>query len=396
MFKYSALNESGEYIEGEMTLLSESLVEEALLKQRYTPITITPLSVKKTRPALFSRKAVFDRQQFFENIHDYMDSGVPVDKALELESDSSSDSQHQTLFSEMVLAVREGQALSTVMAEHEEFLPLHVGIVRVGEETDSLQESVALLAELSRDMAAIKQKIRDALIYPAVLVGVMMLSLLILFGVVIPKFKLLFEGMGVELDGITRLVIGTSNFFVEQHITLLLLLALLLVVITSLKRNVKLQRRWSLLQLRLPLVGLLVRHYHQYMIAMILQILMAKKMTVVEAFSYVRDSLSSVVYKREMALMMDKISRGESVSATLNPQLFSSHYIYIVSVGEKTGRLDQSFAKLASYYYKQLDNKIRALVAYAEPTIIMVLGVLVGVIIVSMLKAILSINELAM
>jgi len=170
----------------------------------------------------------------------------------------------------------------------------------------------------------------------------------------------------------------------------------LLVVITSLKRNVKLQRRWSLLQLRLPLVGLLVRHYHQYMIAMILQILMAKKMTVVEAFSYVRDSLSSVVYKREMALMMDKISRGESVSATLNPQLFSSHYIYIVSVGEKTGRLDQSFAKLASYYYKQLDNKIRALVAYAEPTIIMVLGVLVGVIIVSMLKAILSINELAM
>jgi type II secretory pathway component PulF len=139
----------------------------------------------------------------------------------------------------------------------------------------------------------------------------------------------------------------------------------------------------------------MIQQYNLYLIAMIMQVLMKKKITIIRALEYLKGALDNRVYKNEIEKMAREISRGNSMKSVLNADLFSDHFIYIVAVGEETGNLAESFSKLARYYYKQLDNQIKALMTYVEPFIILLLGLIVGIIVVSMLQAILSINELA-
>lgn len=395
MFKYKALNEQGEYIEGELNLLSKESVEAELVNLKYVPIKITEVKTKKNRKSFFARKLKFDEQQFFENIYDYLDSGLSIDKALELEAKGLASESGNNFLGELVDKIRHGGSLSESMRDYPQyFSPLYTGVVNVGEETDSLPESFSLLAQLTHDLQEFKQKIKSALIYPMILTGVMFFSILVLFGLVIPRFKSMFVGMGIEVSGITAVIVGISDLLTENYQILLLLLLLLIYVIRKMLKSALTEPAWAKYFLRAPLIGIMIKQYNLYIISMILHILMKKKIAIIKALEYLKDAVSNIVYKKEIELMSLEINRGQSIQAVLSKKLFNEHFIYIVGVGEETGRLSESFAKLSAYYYKQLDVRIKAMMTYAEPIIIMVLGTLVGLIVVSMLQAILSINEL--
>lgn len=396
MYKYKALNEQGEYIEGELNLLSEESVVAELVNLKFVPIKITKVKGKSNKKSFFSKKRKFDQQQFFENIYDYLDSGLSIHKALELEAKSFNQNSTTNFLTELVDMVRQGGSLSEAMAEFpEQFNPLYIGVVHVGEETDSLSESFNLLSRLTHDLQEFKQKIKSALVYPMILSGVMLISILVLFGLVIPKFKTMFVGMGIEMSGITAVVVGISDVLTEHYQVLLLLMLLLIFLIRKIAKNALTAPAWAKYFLRAPLIGVMIQQYNLYIISMILHILMKKKITIIKALEYVKDAVGNIIYKKELELMTLEINRGKSIQAVLSTELFTQHFIYIVGVGEETGRLSESFAKLSSYYYKQLDVRIKAMMTYAEPIIIMVLGLIVGLIVVSMLQAILSINELA-
>ena len=395
MFRYQALDTQGKFVEGQMEAISEAEVVDNLLRQGFTPLKVIRRQDSKTaRKRVLRRAPAFDLSDFFENLYDYLDSGLSIDKALALEA-GSHDPSGDSFLHRMVERIRQGESLSQVMADDpEHFSAVHTGIVRVGEETDSLVESLRLLAQLSRDMQGLREKIRSALAYPAILALVMMLSMLILFLVVIPKFKPLFAGMGVELDGMAQAVIGISDFMQAYGLYLALSLPVMWLLLRLLRVSPATRRSLSELLLRLPLVGDLMRQYNLYMIAMVMQVLLRKKITVIRSLEYVQDALSSDIYRERIGDMIDALSKGETLGASLSPPLFPEHFIYIVNAGEETGRLDASFAKLAGYYYKQLNARIAQLMTYAEPAIIMLLGASVGLIVVSMLKTLLSINEL--
>ncbi len=395
MFRYQALDAQGKFVEGQMEFSSEAEVIEALLKQGFTPLKVTRSQDRSSAGGRLRRtRGKFDLSDFFENLHDYLDSGLSVDKALSLEA-ASHDPFNGSFLHQMVERIRQGESLSQVMAGYpEHFTPVHIGIVRVGEETDSLIESLKLLAQLSRDLRDFKEKIRSALVYPAILAFVMMVSMLILFLVVIPKFKPLFASMGVELDGLARAVVGISDFLQVYGGYLALLVPLLWLVLRMLRLSPGLRRGLSERMMRLPMIGVLIRQYNLYMISMVMHVLLHKKVTVIRALEYVRDALSSEIYSERIEQMIDALSKGENLGATLSAPLFPDHFIYIVKAGEETGRLDAAFAKLSAYYYKQLNVRIAQLMTYAEPAIIMLLGASVGLIVVSMLKTLLSVNEL--
>ncbi len=396
MFRYKALNDKGEYVEGELNLPSESLVVSELLKLDYVPIKITTSGNKKRKKLLPARPYKFDKQQFFENLFDYLDSGLSIDKALELEAHSQGKTSESNFLTELVDQVRQGVSLSEAMQNFpDHFSTLYVGLVQVGEQTDSLKESLGILSNLTRDMQEFKQKIKSALIYPAILSAVMLISIVVLFGFVIPRFKSLFDGMGIEMSGLTAAVVGISDLLTNYYQILLLLLVLIVFALRQLFRSVKSDRGWALYMLKIPLIGLMIQQYNLYIISVIMHILMLKKITILKALLHLKDAVNNIVYKDEIEKMALDINRGKSMKNALNIDLFSEHFIYLVGVGEETGQMAKSFSKLGQYYYKQLDNRIKALMTYAEPAIIMILGLVVGLIVVSMLQAILSINELA-
>jgi general secretion pathway protein F len=395
VYKYKALNKDGEYVEGELGFTSEDRVLEELLKLNYVPIKITSIQSPKKISLKVSRKGKFDLQQFFENLYDYLDSGLSIDKGLELEAKSLGQESTQSVITEMLDQVRQGGSLSQAMkAQPQYFSSLHTGIVQVGEETDSLTESFQLLSTLLADLNEFRQKIKSALVYPMILTGVLFLSILILFGLVIPRFEALFVSMGIKMEGLTGFIVGVSNVLTQQYqLLLIVLLALILLgrnLLGRFKNDIKVTRALF----RVPLIGEMMIQYNLYIISRILSILLKKNITVLKSLEYVRDALSNLVYKKEMDSMALEISKGTAMQNVFDSKLFSQHFIYIVSIGSETGRLAESFSKLARFYYKQLDVKIRMLMMYVEPIIIMVLGLVVGLIVVTMLQAILSINEL--
>jgi general secretion pathway protein F len=396
VFKYKALNDQGEYVEGELNLPSENLVISELLKLDYVPIKVISTGEKKRRKLFPARAYKFERQQFFENLFDYLDSGLSIDKALELEAHSQNNSSESNFLMELVDQVRQGGSLSEAMQNFPgHFSSLYIGMVHVGEQTDSLKESLDILANLTRDMQEFKQKIKSALIYPAILSAVMFLSIVVLFGFVIPRFKSMFDGMGIEMSGLTGVVVGISDILTNYYQILLLLLVLIIFSIRQFFKTIKSDRKWALYFLKIPLIGAMIQQYNLYIISVIMQILMVKKITILEALGHLKDAVNNIVYKNEIEKMARDISHGKSMKNVLNADLFTEHFIYLVGVGEETGQMAKSFSKLGKYYYKQLDNRIKSLMTYAEPAIIMVLGLIVGLIVVSMLQAILSINELA-
>lgn len=395
MFKYQALNKEGEYVEGELSLATEERVVEELLKMNYVPIKVSNIQPKKTFNLKLRKKSKFDLQQFFENLYDYLDSGLSIDKALELEARSLDESSSQVLINELLDQVRQGGNLSQAMKDQPEFFTsLHTGIVQVGEETDSLTESFKLLSSLISDLNEFKQKIKSALVYPMILTGVLFISILILFGLVIPRFETLFVSMGIQMDGLTGVIVGISNVLTQQYqLLLVILLGLIFLfrnVLGRFKQDIKMTRKL----LRMPLLGEMMIQYNLYIISRILAILLEKNITVMKSLQYVGDAVSNLVYRKEIEQMAIDISKGSPMQDVFDTKLFSQHFIYIVSIGAETGRLAESFSKLSKFYYKQLDVKIRMLMMYVEPIIIMVLGLVVGLIVVTMLQAILSINEL--
>lgn len=396
MFKYKALNDQGEYVEGELNLASEKQVVAELLKLEYVPIKVSAARETRRRKFLPARSFKFESQQFFENLSDYLDSGLSIDKALELEANSQQHAVGAKFFTELVDQVRQGGSLSEAMQNFPQyFSSLFTGVVNVGEQTDSLKDSLKLLAELTHDLQEFKQKIKAALIYPAILSAVMLLSIVVLFGLVIPRFKSMFVGMGIEMSGLTGFVVSVSDLLTQHYQSLMLVLLLAIFGIRHLLRTLSSDRKWALYFLRIPLVGVMIQQYNLYIISVIMQILTRQRIAIITALEHLKNAIDNLVYKNEIETMTLEISRGQSIQQVLSADLFTQHFIYLVGVGEETGRMAEAFAKLSKYYYKQLDNRIKSLMTYAEPAIIMLLGLIVGLIVVSMLQAILSINELA-
>lgn len=397
MFRYQALNKEGEYVEGELRLDTEDHVLEELLKLNYVPINVSSVAQKNTGYLKLTRKGKFELQQFFENLYDYLDSGLSIDKSLDLEARSLDGLTSQAIVSALVDQVRQGGSLSQAMkAQPEYFTSLHTGIVQVGEETDSLTESFKLLSTLIYDLNEFKQKIKSALIYPMILTGVLFLSILILFGLVIPRFEVLFLSMGIKMEGLTGFIVDVSNILTSQYQLLLIGLLAIVLLIRSLVGRFKQDIKMTRLLLKMPLIGDMIIQYNLYIISRVLSILLKKNITVIKSLEYVGDAISNLVYKNEIASISLEISKGVAVQSAFNSALFNQHFIYIVAIGTETGRLSESFSKLAKFYYKQLDVRIRMLMVYVEPIIIMVLGLVVGLIVVTMLQSILSINELVM
>jgi len=393
MYRYQAINAAGEVIEGEMQLASEQAVIDSLLEMNCTPIRVVPDQPRSTRRPIWSGRKRFDRQNFFENLHDYLDSGLSVDKALELESRS-----HQTdgaTVAELLERVRQGESLSQVMQSlPERFTAMEAGIVKAGEESDSLDQSLKMLARLSRDMQQFRERIRSSLAYPTILMAVMLLSMVVLLTLVIPKFKPLFSGMGIEMQGMTRTVMAVSDFMIQNQGLLLTLPLLLFLGARLLGLSPSARRRWSRLVADLPFAGALFRHYNQYVFATVMQVLMLRRIPMMRALDYLQQAVASSLYREQIDVMLEQVGRGQSLGDVLPAELFSEHFVHVVRVGEETGRLGEAFGRLAAYHYKQLNDRIKQMMTYVEPLIIMLLGLMVGMIVVSMLQTLLSINEL--
>ena len=253
------------------------------------------------------------------------------------------------------------------------------------------------LADSIERLEAVKDSVRTALIYPSLLVLITLASLVILMVAVVPQFTVLFEDMGRELPWATRLVSGAGELF-RSFWWLGLLAGVGAVAFFRRQWADEARRRdWQGLLLRAPLVGDLITKTQMAILARMLATLLANGVPLMAALRIVHETLSNLVLRERVAEVIDGVKAGRGLAVQmLDVGGFPPLLTHLVRVGEESGCLGTMLSRVAEIYDREVRSSVQRVLALLEPVLIIGLGVIVGGIIMSILVAILSVNDLAL
>lgn len=399
LFRYKAVDGEGALLEGELEAASELDALQHLKALGHAPISATPArGVRWLRAPVRRRRAALPVARFARDVGTLLAAGIPLERALAMQADTARDASSRVLLQQMLDAVRNGQPLSAAMEEHPQlFSRFHLNMVRAGEAAGALGKVMLRLADAVEQLDTLKESVKSALIYPALLVVVTVATLLMLMIFVVPQFSVMFGEMGRELPLATRIV-AASGEALRDYWWLAALLLLGSVQWGRYQWGQPASRlRWERRLAGWPLLGEVLNRIQIALFARTLSTLLANGVPLLTALQIVRETLTSTVLQASLG----RVAEGVKEGATLASQMaandgFPPLAIHLVRVGEETGQLEAMLLQLAEILERETRLAVQRALALLEPLLIVGLGVIVGGIILSILLAILSINDLTL
>ena len=348
------------------------------------------------RGGMVRRRAMTqDRLLFTQELATLLNAGVPVDRALSICTELTENKAFQQVIADLLRQVRAGKSLAEALeAQGKVFSKLYVNMVRAGQSTGTLAVIFQRLAELEAAAAEWRSQLISALIYPALLTAVAIASILVLMNVVVPRFAQVFESTGLPIPLPTYLLLETSRLLESYGWIVLLAVIVAGISFRRYLRTPQGRERWDRFLLRLPLVGELLRRVETARFARTMSTLVAGNVPLVQSLGLARDIIGNSVMAAALDRVAQGVKRGEGIAAPIRQSgVFPPLAAHLLVVGEETGRLDSVFERLANIYDRETQVAVRRLTALFEPAVILGMGLVVGAIVLSLLLAITSINE---
>lgn len=311
----------------------------------------------------------------------YLRSGIPIKKSLALMLDDSSDRAHAHILTHVLNDIDAGRTLSQSLGRFTRaYGSLELNLISIGESTGTLPASLERASELLKLRVALRQQLLSALLYPAcILLGIVAISLfLVIFA--FPKIIPLLIAMNTELPLPTRVMIGTSALVQEHGTAIAASICFLLVIIAFSLRGDKFRRAVQYQILRIPILGTSVRLYYVANISRLLSILLKSGVRVEAAIAQVRNGISFIPYQALLHTLEESSLHGHRLSDYMrdHPLLFPKSSIEIISAGEITGTLSDSFRTTAEVYEEYLSELTNRLSSLVEPVLMVCMGTIVG------------------
>ncbi|KKP88552.1 MAG: Type IV pilin, partial [Candidatus Nomurabacteria bacterium GW2011_GWC2_35_8] len=284
-----------------------------------------------------------------------------------------------------------GISISGALEKHPDvFSNFYINMVKVGEETGKLNQTFLHLAEYLDRQYSITSKTRNALIYPVFVVITFFVVMILMFVIVIPKLSAIILDSGQEIPFYTKIVIAISNLFVNYGFFVLIFFVLLGIWVWRLSSTEKGKQYLDLLKLSTPAVGNLYKKLYLSRITDNLNTMLSSGVPIVRAIDITSEVVGSLVYKELLVEVADGVKSGLSLSVAFSKhhQEIPSILVQMVQVGEETGSLGSILKTLTDFYKREVDDAIDTLVGLIEPVMIVVLGLGVGVLLVSVLMPI--------
>jgi len=326
--------------------------------------------------------------EVIDNLHMIVKSGLPVNSGLmDLAADSENPAMADML-NDLSYRVQTGMTFSRAMAKYEKvFTGMVVNLVRIGEETGQLDNTLKNAAEHLKKMSDLRTKTKSALIYPSfafvAMIGVMVFWLV----VVMPKMIEAFKSFNIELPPTTRFIMWLSGFM-ENYILLLVLAVIGIVILNGVLRKNSVEYRFATDRIitRLPVFGIIVKNYNYAFIAEYIRLMISAGLPLYSALNIMEESLPNLVYKRSIASAREMIASGRSFSAALAEQkMYPKIITRMVGIGEQTGNLDNQLGNVAEYYYYKVDTIANNISKMIEPIVIGVVGLFMLVIMIGLM-----------
>ena len=389
-YRYVAYDSAGRRLTRAVAAQSDEHVKRMLWDQGLHVVDIHTRLPRPTLEELFPSVLRVSRNEvilFTRQLATFVRVGMPIVEGLRVLRDQASSTLMKRALTEMIADLGTGSALSAAMARFPRIFPaLYVDMIRSAEVSGNLDEVLRQLAAyMARDEGA-KRKVRSAMIYPAIVVGLALVVMSVLIAFVLPAFAQLFGEFQASMPLPTRILFSAGTFCREHVLQIFVVLA---IVVTATLVYASTQRGRDMLDtllLRLPMLGVIVRYAVIERYLRTLATLARAGVPITKMLDTAITAVSNAEYRIGLASVKEAMLSGDGFAVPLERTgLFPRLVIQMVRVGEETGSLDANLEEAAEHYAEEVDYRLKRMIAVIEPALVIAVGVMVGFIAVSVI-----------
>ena len=389
-FKYSAISKDGAKVNGIVNAIDEYAAVDKI-KAKY-PVVVKIEEVKDSvvnRILNFEIGSKYDAKALSVMCSQFsiiLNSGVSIDACLNMIAAQTNDKKLKKMLELSAEDVAQGTPIAVAFEKNYPDLPVtFIETIRAGETSGTLDSSFETLAEFYEKSYTLAQKVKSAMTYPMFVLGVGVVVLIVVMAFVMPSFTSMFDDLGGELPGITKVLISITNFFQKYWLIMIAVLVLGFVIFKVYTHTEEGKRKWNEFLLKMPVMGNVNRLQGATEFASTMATLLHAGLTVGDALTVTSKVVNNYVYSEDIKQMAEKIATGNELGNLMRkdenfPQVLKE----MTAVGEKTGELEKTLDTIADYYNQEYNFAVNQAIAKLEPAMLIFLAIFAGFIVIAL------------
>jgi type II secretion system protein F len=404
VYEYTALQRSGKRVKGIIDADSALAARQELRGSGVFPVALQETSSKPGEvlrnmphgPSVFRRINAGELSAATRQLSILLGAGITLVEALDALIVQASNPMFKKVLAEVKESVNQGNSLASSLAFHPKvFSSVYVNMVRAGEASGSLDLVLDRLAEHSEQHQALKGRFRAALAYPVFMFFIGTLILLLLLTFIIPNIAKVFDEVHQTLPAPTIVLIGVSNFLKSFWWLVLCVICAAVILARKLMKTSRGRHMWDEIKLRVPISGPINNKMAMARFSRTLGSLLKSGVPLISGLEIVRNIVGNIQIAEAVDNAISQVEEGEGLAIPLaSNRWFPPVAVQMISVGERSGELDNMLNKIADMYEQEAESKIMALTSILEPVMILIMGLVVGFIVVSILLPIFEMNQM--
>lgn len=400
LFRYKAAPHSGPAYTGTIEAADKMAVYKDLKAKGDTVISVEEVTsspkLKKFLSLSWGGVKMQDKISFAKNVSAMLIAGLPLSRALSIISRQTKSKKFKSILENTQDSLNKGQPLSASLRNYPDVFPeLMSSMVAAGEESGDLSGSLKIVADQMEKSHALQKKVKGAMMYPAIIIGVMILIAVLMFIYVVPKLTSTFQEFNVELPLATRIVIGISDIL--QNYSLLVLVAVIAFAVL-LRFYMKTPNGKSVVHkliLKIPLIGGIVKEVNSARVTRTLSSLLSSGVDMIGAIQITSEVVQNYHYQEMLKGLVKDVEKGQPLSPIFlsRTELYPLFVGEMVGVGEETGTLAKSLFDVAIFYENEVDQRTKDLSTVIEPFLMVIIGAAVGFFALAMISPIYSMSS---
>lgn len=380
-------------------------VYKQVQKSEGTVISVVEEGAKKSLSSWFNMERInillgkvkmSEKLMLTKNIAAMIEAGLVLSRALSIMERQTKNVKLKHILRSINQDIKKGETFASALAKYPKvFSPLFVSMVRAGEESGSLANSLRVVGDQMDKSYLLRKKIKGAMMYPAIVITAMIIIGILMLMYVVPTLTATFTELGADLPVSTQVIINVSDFLANNTLTFFGFLFLTIIFFVWGLRTRRGTRMFEWTILRLPVIGTLVKEVNAARTARTFSSLLSSGVEIITALSITKDVVQNSYFKELIGEAEKEIEKGSPISKVFieNEGLYPILFSEMIAVGEETGKLSQMLEDVAIFYEREVEQKTKDMSTIIEPILMLVIGAAVGFFAVSMISPIYSLSE---
>lgn len=380
-FTYKARDmASNKVVKSTVQAESEAEAGKLLMERNLVPLSIEPEGNRQSPlDKLQNRITTKDKVVFSRQLATLINAGLPLSQSLHTVQEQTANKKLKAIVQDIIASVEGGRTLADSFAQHNIFGDLYIALIAAGEVSGTLDKALERIADQQEKDAEIMNKVRGAMVYPGIVLGVMVGVIIFMLTTVVPQIENLYKSLKKELPFLTQMMVSSAHFMIKYWWLVVLIVAGLAFYMRRYVKTPAGKKAFDGLKLRLPMFGKLFTILYMARFTRTGETLLMSGVPMLEMLKIAGQSVGNVPIEEALKRAAEKVKSGKALSFSLkNEPLILPLVPQMINIGEQSGGIDGMMGKAATFYETELDNAIKAISTMIEPLLMVMLAVVAG------------------